>query len=370
MLRVEISYRGMVLVALALLTAWALIKLGPVILLVVIALILMLGLLPYVESMVRVGVPRTAAVIVILLVIFAIVGGLFSVMVPALVSEFAAVRDNLPDSAREVEKFLGYFGIHVELQDRARSINWGELISGQAAVDYGQRVLSVTLSLITVLVMTAYLLADTPRLARFVGQFIPEESRDDANGVFVSLTRVVGGYIRGQIITSILIGVYTFTLLRILNVPNPLAFAVLAGFADIIPLVGSLIAVFPPVAAALQQSATTAAAVLIGLMLYQQFEDRFLVPRVYAKTMNLPPIIVLVAVLAGAELLGVTGVLLALPLTAAGRVGLDYLIRNRHLPIPGDEPFAPDVEPTKLPRRRPRAPGATAKPRPVTARKR
>jgi predicted PurR-regulated permease PerM len=85
------------------------------------------------------------------------------------------------------------------------------------------------------------------------------------------------------------------------------------------------------VAAALQESATRALVVLACLMAYQQFEDRVLVPRVYGRTLNLPPVIVLIAVLAGAELLGITGVLLALPLTAAGRVGLDYLIQNRQI---------------------------------------
>jgi hypothetical protein len=79
----------------------------------------------------------------------------------------------------------------------------------------------------------------------------------------------------------------------------------------------------------LQQSSTHALVVLAALLAYQQFEDRFFVPRVYGRTLNLPPIIVLIAVLAGAELLGITGVLLALPLTAAGRVWLDYALKKR-----------------------------------------
>jgi len=82
-------------------------------------------------------------------------------------------------------------------------------------------------------------------------------------------------------------------------------------------------------------------------MAYQQFEDRVLVPRVYGRTLNLPPIIVLIAVLAGAELMGITGVLLALPLTAAGRVFIDYTIANRRLPLMStsvEQPFAPDME--------------------------
>ncbi len=219
----------------------------------------------------------------------------------------------------------------MELQDRARDIDWNNIISGRAAFNFGQRVLTLTLSLITIVVMTAYLLADTPRLGNFVEPVHPAGHKDDADHLFDSLTRVVGGYLRGQAITSISIAVFTFVLLKIVGVPNALAFAVLAGFADVIPLIGALIATVPPVAAALQESSTQALIVLVGLFAYQQFEDRLLVPRVYGRTLNLPPVIVLIAVLAGAELLGITGVLLALPLTAAGRVGLDYLIQNRQM---------------------------------------
>lgn len=345
MLKIELSYRGMLTIVGLLLAVWALTKLWPVILLVLISLVLMVGLLPFVEAMVRAGLPRTAAVLLLVFGILAVIIGMVSLMVPPLVTEAESVRDNLPDSAREVEVFLGHFGVHVELQQKARDINWDEIISGSAAVDYGQRVLSTTVSLITIVAMTAYLLADTPRLGAFVGQFIPDDHKDDAEGLFISITRVVGGYLRGQLITSLAIAVFTFALLRIVGVSNPLAFAVLAGLADVVPLVGALIATAPPVAAALQESSTQAAIVLVGLMLYQQFEDRILVPRVYGRTLNLPPVIVLIAVLAGAELLGVTGVLLALPLAAAGRVGMDFLLEKRFVSLgqPIEEAFAPDM---------------------------
>ncbi|HWO74109.1 MAG TPA: AI-2E family transporter [Dehalococcoidia bacterium] len=358
MLKIEISARGVVVIALALLALWALIELWPVILLLLVSLVLMIGLLPFVEWLVSKGIARPYAVLLLLLVFVVAVVALFSYMVPVLVEEFDDVRDNLPESAREIEELLANFGINVELQERARNIDWGEVVSGRAAVDVGQRVLALTVSLITIVVMTAYLLADTPRLGNFISQFIPPQRRGELERLFQSMTRVVGGYLRGQAITSLAIAVYTFVLLRILGVPNPLAFAVLAGFADVIPLVGALIATVPPAAAALQDSATRALAVLIGLVAYQQFEDRFLVPRVYGRTLNLPPVIVLIAVLAGAELLGIVGVLLALPLTAAARVALDYLIESRQIVLPADsqaaqeaaegetasdQPFAPDV---------------------------
>ena len=83
-------------------------------------------------------------------------------------------------------------------------------------------------------------------------------------------------------------------------------------------------------------------------MLYQQFEDRFLTPRVYGQTLNLPPLVVLIAVLAGGQLLGLAGVLLAMPAAAMARVGFDYWMEKRGpaltLTGPSDQAMAPEAE--------------------------
>jgi predicted PurR-regulated permease PerM len=363
-IRLEVSYRGIILIGLALLTLWALTELWPVILLVVTSVIIMIGVLPYVEAMVARGIPRSAAVVALVVAFVVIVAGLFSLVVPVMIDEFGELRNNLPESGRELDELLDDFGINSNLEERARDVDWGSLISGRAAVDYGQRVLTATISVITVVVMTAYLLMEMPNLARFLYQFIPAEKEEDYDSLFQDMSRVVGGYLRGQFITSLTIGLYTFVVLSILGVPNPLAFAVVAGFADIIPIIGAFIAIIPPVAAALQESSTQALIVLGLLMAYQQFEDRYFVPRVYGRTLNLPPIIVLIAVLAGAELFGITGVLLALPLTAAGRVWLDYVLRQRGVSLspaegqlaaePGEQILAPDLPEQEPPEKPPR----------------
>ena len=350
MLKIELSYRGLLTIFAAVLGIWVILHLWPILLLLLISSVLMIGLLPYVDAMARWGLPRPLAVIIIVLGFIAVLSLLVGLLVPAMLSEFRSVRDNLPESAREVEVLAAKFGIEIELQQRAREFDWNELFSGNEALDYGQQVLATTLSLITIVAMTAYLLADTPRLGAFIRQFIPEEKVDDAERIFLSLTRVVGGYLRGQLITSIAIGVFTFVLLTIVGVSDPLAFAVLAALADVVPLVGAFVATAPPVAAALQESAGRAAIVLIGMMAYQQFEDRVLVPRVYGRMLNLPPLIVLIAVLAGGELLGITGVLLALPLAAAGRVAVDYIYRNStsvEMGVKVEQTLAPDMPPPK-----------------------
>jgi predicted PurR-regulated permease PerM len=332
MLKVELSYRGLIVVVLAILSLWALVRVWQVVLLMLTAFIFMAALLPYVEWLVRHGINRVVAVLLIVLTILIGIGSMVAIVAPAMLDEFRDLRSNLPVYAADFEEFMADFGFKTDrwdLPERAEEINWGDLISGSQAVDYGQRVAFGVFSALTVLVLTAYLLVDTKRLRTFLFRFVPGEREPDAEHFIRALSRVVGGYVRGQLITSTIIGLYTLVVLLVVDVPNAVAFGVLAAFADIIPLIGAFIAIVPAVVAAFQESPTQALIVLIALLVYQQFEDRFLVPRIYGQTLNLPAIVVLVAVLVGGEMLGVTGVLLALPAAAAGRVVLDYYLDKR-----------------------------------------
>jgi predicted PurR-regulated permease PerM len=348
MLRLELSYRAIILVAVIIAVIWALLNVWPVIVIVVTSFIFMAALLPYVEWLVDHKIPRILAVVTIMLTILAVLAGLAALVGTATVNEFQDLKENLPQDAKDAEDFLDKFGIHVELQEKARNVDWSRIVSGEAAINYGQKALSVVLIAVTIFVLTAYLLADTPRMNRFLFQFVPPGREPEIEHWLGALRTVVGGYIRGQVITSACITVFTFLVLIIVGVPNAVAFAVLAGFVDIIPIVGAVIAVFMPTLAAFQQSTTQAVVVLVALLLYQQFEDRLLTPRVYGQTLNLPPVIVLVAVLTGGQLFGIPGVLLALPAAAVARVVLDYYLEQRRLlnfTSPGsatDEIAAPD----------------------------
>lgn len=347
MLKVELSARGAILVVLALACLWFIPRVWPVLLLVIVALIFTTALLPYVEWLARHRVRRPLAVLGVVATVILVLVGAIAIVAPAIFEQFRDIRDTLPEDARRLEDLLADIGIDVELEERARNIDYGELISGEVAIDYGQQVVYGIIAAFTVLVVTTYLLIDAPGIARYLRQFVPPDRKEDADRVLRSLSRVVGGYIRGQVITSFIIGTFTFSVLAILGVPNALAFGVLAGFADIIPIVGALLAIVPAAFAAFQESTEQAVAVLAALLAYQQFEDRYLVPRVYGATLNLPPLVVLVAVLAGGELLGIAGVLLALPATAAGRVFFDMWLEHRlgeRHDLPGTV-AAPTLEP-------------------------
>ena len=341
MLKLELPMRGLAVAGGVILSLWLLTQVWPVVLLVVTALIFMAALLPYVRWLGDRGLPRTPAALVLLLGLLAVFGGLLALVVPAMLDEFDSLRTNLPANARDLEDLASNFGIDIQLEERARDIDWAGLVSGRAAVNIGQQVILLLASIVTVTAMTVYLLIDTPRMATFVYQFVPPGNEPKVEHLLSSLGRVVGGYVRGQVITSAIIGIFTYIVCVAAGVPNAVAFAALAAFADILPLVGVILATVPPTIAAFQESPAQAAVVLGLLLAYQQFEDRILVPRVYSRTLNLPPLIVLIAVLVGGELLGIAGILLALPAAAAARVVLDYFHDPLRGPGLGTLPEAP-----------------------------
>jgi len=347
-LRVDVSLRGLLLTSAALVAFILLVRLWTVLVLIAFAFILLAALLPFVGWLMARGLGRASASVLTIGVLLVGIVAVLAITIPSLVIEFANIDENLPVYAREVDDLARSFGAEMNLEQRARDFDLSAYASGSAS-EISEPVMVAGVSVLTILVLTAHLLVDVPRLLRFVFQFVPLGREAEITALLDALRRVVGGYVRGQAITSACIAVFTFAVLVVVGAPNPLAFAVLAGFADIIPLVGAFLAIVPAVVATLGVSLERALVVLVLLVLYQQFEDRYLVPKVYGSTLGLPPLVVLLVVLAGAQLLGVVGVLLALPAVAAGRVIVAYLQQHGDLvptfpPPEGirDEVAAPD----------------------------
>jgi len=151
--------------------------------------------------------------------------------------------------------------------------------------------------------------------------------------ILQNLETIVGGYMRGQLITSVAIGVFTYVLLVICGIPNALSLALFAAVVDVIPFIGGLLATAPAVLVALSKGVPTGLAVLLTLFIYQEFENRILVPRVYGRVLRLAPATVVLALLAGGLLLGVIGALLALPIAA----GLQMVLAELKVELPGDD---------------------------------
>jgi len=155
----------------------------------------------------------------------------------------------------------------------------------------------------------------------------------------MNLETIVGAYIRGQALTSLLMSAFTFVLLEACGVENALALAVFAGLADVLPYVGALLSVAPAVLAALARGPGVAVVVLVLMLAYEEFESRVLVPRIYGRALRLPASVVMFALLAGGTLMGISGALLALPVAAAVMMLIDEL----RVDLPGEQEQAADL---------------------------
>jgi predicted PurR-regulated permease PerM len=156
----------------------------------------------------------------------------------------------------------------------------------------------------------------------------------------MNLETIVGAYIRGQLITCLLIAIFSFVLLMACGVPNAMALAVFAGVADVLPYIGAFLSIGPMVIAALVRGPVVVTVVLLIMLAYEEFESRVLVPRIYGRALRLPPSVILFALLAGGTVMGFLGALLALPVAAA----IMMLVDELRVELPGKQERVTDVE--------------------------
>ncbi len=333
-IRYELSFRTIITVVATIAACWLLIRVWQIILLLVIALVLAGTLSPLLAWLERHKIKRPLGLGIVLIGMIALIGGLGALVVPALASQITSVVDNAPQMRTQLADTLATIPGLTNVAQTVREAELSGVVStiGTQALAYAAVALQSVFYAIMALILAIYLLADHERVQGFIFALLPRRYHLRSARVLLDMETIVGGYVRGQALTSILIAVFTWVVLAAFGVPNALALAVIAGFADLIPLIGPILAVAPPVLAALTQGPVTATIVLALLLVYNQIENHILIPRVYGQTMRLSPVAVIVSLLTGGALLGVVGALLALPIAA----GIRVLVEDLRIELPGE----------------------------------
>lgn len=172
-------------------------------------------------------------------------------------------------------------------------------------------------SFMAVLVISVYVLSLKNGMKQTVSAFVPEKRRKVFIKMFGDITRKLSLWFRGQLVLSLSVGVTTFAGLSIMRVPYALVLAIIAAFTELIPMVGPVLGAIPAVIVALFISPVMALIVGIFYIFVQQLENHILVPQVMKKAVGLNPVIIISAMLIGAKLLGILGVILAVPIASS-----------------------------------------------------
>jgi predicted PurR-regulated permease PerM len=340
-LRVEIAPKTIVLILGVLAGVWILGQLTGVLAVVTVALVLVGTFDPMVAWMVKRGLPRGRALVLVFVVAAVGLSAVVFLMVPPLVAQFVDLIDNAPRERERIIASLEGYGWAKPVIKALEDLPLADIgaRAGAAMIGYSTKLVVAIGYGLSTLFLAIYLLADPVRSKGFLYSIVPRRHHIKLARILLELKKIVGGYMRGQLITSLSIGVFVFVLLKILGTENALAIALFAALTDIIPFVGGYIASTPVIMAVTPQG-TSVTLIVIGIMIiYQEFETRLLVPRVYGHVLRLSPAIVLVALLVGGTLAGILGALLALPIAA----GLQMVLRELHLALPGEAPSAHDA---------------------------
>ena len=174
------------------------------------------------------------------------------------------------------------------------------------------------MQLFSILVITFFLVRDGRRLLEFLYRQVPPERAQRLRTIADDVSDAIAGYVFGNFVISILAGLVTYVTLTILDVPFALPLAILFGFFDLIPLVGATLGgILVGIVVAFVDFPVGLVVWAAVLILYQQVENNLIQPLVYGRAVQLHPLIVIVAILIGAALLGVLGALVAIPAAAA-----------------------------------------------------
>ncbi len=304
--RFEVAPRSIAWILATIGGVWLFLQLRAVVLLVVVALVFAGTFNPLVEWMERRGIKRIYALTLLFVALLLATSLLIFLTVPPFLEQLAQI---VRDAPRHREQLIGLLQQRDVTAPLARALQHAGLEQTLARIEsslvgYTPQALTALGWAVTTLFLSFYLLADGKRAQGALYAIVPRDYHMRLARILQNLEAIVGGYMRGQLITSVGIGVFTYLLLVICGVPNALSLALFAAVADVIPFIGGLLATAPAVLVALSKGLPTGLIVLVALFIYQEVENRVLIPKVYGHALRLSPATVVIALLAGGILLG------------------------------------------------------------------
>jgi len=238
----------------------------------------------------------------------------------AFARELPGHVDRLTEFANSLEQLAASRGIPLQLSDLAtqatRQLQAVGAVVLAGTLGAAVAVTSAFADLAVALVLSFYLSVDGPRLRDRLHDRIPEPHRPRLFRLEESVRRVFGGYVRGQLILGISIGLVAGFGAAFLGLPYPVVLGVLAGVFELVPMFGSLLGAIPAVIVSLFQPFPTVLWVILFFFAINQAENYLLAPRITGGSLGLSPLGALVALLIGVELAGFLGALVAVPIAA------------------------------------------------------
>ncbi len=293
-----------------------------ILLIVFVAVIIAAAINGPVSWLQRHKVPRILGVIFIYLLLFLLLGLIVTLVFPPLAEQIKQLAANFPSFMDKIgfsfQELLGKYTAEGNLQtilsklsqqlNQATSSVFGTIIN----------LFGGLFSAGIVLVISFYLSVQEKGVKKFLISLTPQEHQHYLSDLIERIQVKIGGWLRGQLLLMLIVGCLIYIGLYFLDVKYALTLALIAGVLELVPYIGPIIAAVPAIILAFTQAPFLALLVALLYVVVQQLENYVIVPQVMKKTVGLNPIIIIIVMLIGAKLAGIMGLILAVPLAAAG----------------------------------------------------
>ncbi len=329
---VTISVWSMVYAVLVVFGVYALWSIREIIVLLFISLILASALYGWVQWLNRHRIPKAAGVLIIYIGLFLLFSGAVALLIPPLADQVGSIASRLPEAIERlssgfesVKALSNQAGVSQEIKQWLEQIAQTFTQQGSGPLNAITGFFGSILSFIVVLIVAMYMIIEDHAIKRALQSVIPERYSERISTIVSDIQGSIGLWLRGQLILMLIIGIFSYVGLLILGVNNALALALFAGIMEAVPTLGPIVGSIPAIILAFAQSPVKALFVMIFYIIIQQLENNLIVPQVMRRTTGVNPIVSLIALLIGAKVGGITGVLLAIPTVTALKVIADHV---------------------------------------------
>lgn len=291
-------------------------------------------LLTYGESK---KIPRLLSLILLYILFFVFFAAIIYIILPLLLDQFSDFTKNYPIYFGKLEEAAGTItflpGLSTNLHDLLSQLT-EQIPSFNSLLSYASSIFGGIVSFIVVLVVSFYLALSKGSLDDFLRSVMPPQFEAYAHSLWIRAQKKMGRWLQAQLLLSFFVAVVVGVGLWILGVRYAFLIAIVVGILEIVPFVGPIVAGGLATLLALSQSAVLGLWTLVFFVAVQQLENHILVPLLIKKLVGLNPVMVILAILVGAKLGGVLGILLAVPLAAVVDEFFDDLAKRKTVPHP------------------------------------
>lgn len=257
---------------------------------------------------------RIPAVSILIILAVAILATVISLVIPPVISQSKQLIESIPDLITKYQIIREHLP---NLQESLNTLskNIGSITGGFVSVTAG--IFGGIVAFFAAIVMTVYMLLSKDSISLVIKSVVAPDQHESVLALARKISRKVGDWFRGQMLLGLIIGVLDYIGLMIIGAPYALTLALLSGVLEIIPTIGPLISGTIAVLVTLGSSPIKALFVALLYIIVQQLENSLIVPKVMQKAVGLSPVVIILAILTGAKLMGVVGAVIAVPIAAS-----------------------------------------------------